>query len=106
MSHLLETTCPAIEATEEWRAASTALEAIGRGCGGCASEADATVRFASAFDRLHKLAAAEGEYVSRAGAIAALELLADPGAEAEPLGVDDCRALAALALRHLRTATL
>lgn len=98
MRHLTET-CPALDAVSEWRAAGAALDAIGRG-DNSESDWDASERFRCAFSRLRELTDPMRGPVSRGGAVAALELAADP--EAEALDIDDYRALALIALRYLR----
>ena len=92
--------CPALDAVREWRAADAAVEAFGRDPSSYRPDEDVEGRHRVAFDRLHELALAERVPVSKAGALAALELAAD--AECEALDVDDCRALVRLALRHLQ----
>jgi hypothetical protein len=97
MSLDTSTLCPALEAAEEWKEAATALDELAR-ASTAAIDAGPCERFARAFDRLHELAGDERGPVSHAGAVAALELVT----EHEAMDLDDCRALAALALRYLR----
>lgn len=107
--------CPIVSAVEEYRAAGKAVDGEGdawsagrangldgdalyayiEGQGFTGYEED---RWSAAIVSLHKLAFVS--QVSRAGAIAALELATDPTQDA--LRHDDCQALAALALRYLR----